>query len=187
MTREQANREIEQAQLAYTQFEVARQAGDEDAMLAQYRRALEHFRRALKLLPEDATDAIADVHNQLGSIFAGTEQLDKALGHFRRAIDNAATPHARGLYTFNLALALWDEGRHDDALKTARVALPDFEAAGALDRIVQVQHMVALIAVDLARFDEARQAAQLALGVASRLGVDDSAIRQLIQYIDGRS
>jgi tetratricopeptide (TPR) repeat protein len=120
--------------VAYERFQEARAAGRPEAeLLVQLKAALAAHNQALALLPPDAVDDLAVTHNQLGNIYDEAGDLDRALPHWREAIrfnemqDNF---YGAAQTRFNIALALAQAGRLEDARAYALAALRNYETYG---------------------------------------------------------
>jgi tetratricopeptide (TPR) repeat protein len=110
--------------------------------------ALQAYLTALDLLPPSAVKDLAAVHNQLGAIYRTAGDLDRALHHWREAIRRVESAgHLYGTATtqYNVALALQDAGRLDDALEYAQAALGNFETSGdrAQDKLQKTWQLIA--------------------------------------------
>jgi tetratricopeptide (TPR) repeat protein len=139
------------AQLGYVhweRFREARAAGrPEEDLLAHLNAALDAYQQALKLLPADAVDDLAVIHNSLGVIYNDGDQPEVALRHYQEAIrymEAAGNRYGAATIRGNVALALAGGGRLEDGLLWAQAALRDFqtyEDRAAAD-IAQTQQLI---------------------------------------------
>jgi tetratricopeptide (TPR) repeat protein len=87
----------------------------------------------LELIPADAVNDLAVSHNQLGTIYSYAGDLDRALSHFRDSIryeEQQGNLYGSSQTRFNVAVALADAGRIQDALAYAEAALRGFDSYG---------------------------------------------------------
>jgi hypothetical protein len=121
--------------VAYRRFLGARDAGAPDGELLDHlTAAAAAYREALELLPPNAVPDLAVAHNQLGVVYVDAGDLDTALGHYRESIryeEQAGNLYGAGQTRYNVALALAQAGRLEDARLYAQAALRDFESLGA--------------------------------------------------------
>jgi tetratricopeptide (TPR) repeat protein len=120
----------------------------EDELLRFANQALGFYHEALELLPPNAVNDLAVTHNQIGSTYDEVGNLDQALRHWRESIryeEVAGHHYGAGRTRYNIALALANHGRLDEALIYARAALADFEpyGAGAAADIEDAQRLIA--------------------------------------------
>jgi tetratricopeptide (TPR) repeat protein len=120
--------------IAYERFKDARAADrsvDECAgFLAEAARLYE---QALEICPETAVTDRGIIHNQLGNIYCGAGDIDRALQPYRKAIrdkEEVGDTFGAGETRYNVALALRDAGRLDDARDYAEAALANFQTFG---------------------------------------------------------
>jgi tetratricopeptide (TPR) repeat protein len=141
-----------QAQLglvAYERFNEARQAGEPEAVLAKHLNAALHaYQQALGMVPPDAVNERATIHNALGAIYRNAGQTEQAVAHYREAIrydEQAGNLYGAATTRYNVALAYAQAGRFEDALLFARAALANFEQFGpaAADRVERARGLVA--------------------------------------------
>jgi len=109
--------------------------------------ALEHYHRALDLLPADARSDLPVAHNQLGIIYRTIGRLDDALFHYQESIrlyDGCGDHYQAAMVRYNVAHALLPDGRDADALDYARAALQGLQCYGdrAQRDIDKVQAMI---------------------------------------------
>jgi tetratricopeptide (TPR) repeat protein len=121
--------------VAYKRFEEAKAAGQpEPAVLGFLNTAVSRYHKALKLLPPNAVDNLAIVHNALGAAYMdGAGDIDSALPHFRKAIryfEAADDLYHSALVRCNVASSLARNGRLADARDYAAAALRNFEQFG---------------------------------------------------------
>ncbi len=91
------------------------------------------YQQALELLPEHAAGDLATAHNALGDIYGAAGETDRALGHYRESIqqeERRGNRYGVGRARYNAASTLLGAGRRGDALRYARAALDDHQAAG---------------------------------------------------------
>ena len=73
--------------VAWERFREARAAGrPEEELLRHLNEAARLYHEALDLLPPDAVNDLAVTHNQLGAIYGDAGDLDRAVQHYREAI-----------------------------------------------------------------------------------------------------
>jgi tetratricopeptide (TPR) repeat protein len=120
--------------VARERFKEARAAGAPDAELLEHlNEAARLYHEALDLLPPDAVADLAVIHNQLGSTYGDAGDLDRALPHFRQAIqydEIQGNLHGAAQTRFNVAIGLLNADRRADALEYAEAALRGFESYG---------------------------------------------------------
>jgi tetratricopeptide (TPR) repeat protein len=108
------------------------------------------YQEALDLLPDDAVNDLAVVHNQLGAIHAEAGDLNTALSYYRKSAryeERRGDYYGAGQIRFNVAFVLRQADRFEDALLYAQTALRDFEQAGlgAATEIERAQELIAKI------------------------------------------
>ena len=141
--------------VAYKRFKEARTAKKPEKELKSHiNDALQYYNKALEMLPLNAVNDLAVVHNQLGLIYRNAGDLDRALSHYRDSIRYKEV--AGNLYDAagtrnNIALALIRSGRFVDALDYANAALRNYETygEGAMERIQETRNLIAQIEQDL--------------------------------------
>lgn len=120
--------------VAYERFEEARKAGrPKEEVLKYLNEALQQYHKTLKMLPKDAVDDMAVVHNQLGMIYSNAGEVDRALEHYREAIryrEMQGNLYGAGQIRYNVALNLVRGGRLAYALEYAKAALRNYESYG---------------------------------------------------------
>jgi tetratricopeptide (TPR) repeat protein len=125
---------VELGSVALKRFEDARVARrPEEELLVFLNYAARWYHQALELLPEDAVDDLAVVHNQLGYVYDEAGDLDRALPHFQKAIRYLEIQDdlfRASLTRYNVALALGSAGRFADALAYAEEALRGYASYG---------------------------------------------------------
>jgi len=145
---------------------VMAQLGHSKEALADYRKALEldpncasaHFNLAATLVREGdfagaeahyrqalPGRATAETHNGLGYVLAHQGRQDEAIAEFRTAVD--IDPHFSPAYN-NLAEALEQQGKLEDAAETYRRSLAELPSAGAYTALGRILR-------ELGRADEA--------------------------------
>jgi len=133
--------------VARERFRDSRAAGAFSEALAHLTSAAALYEDALETLPDDATDVLAAVHNQLGNTYRDGGKPETALAHYQRAImhqDNAGDRYEAGRARFNVAFMLANDDRMADALLYAQAALRDFEpyGANAADIVAATQQLI---------------------------------------------
>jgi tetratricopeptide (TPR) repeat protein len=120
--------------VAWERFKEARWAGQPDAARRDHlNTAAGFYQQALALLPPDAVADLAVSHNQLGNIYDGAGDLDRALRHYQEAIrydEVQGNLYGAAQTRNNVALALRGAGRLPDALLYAQAALRNWETYG---------------------------------------------------------
>jgi tetratricopeptide (TPR) repeat protein len=120
--------------VALMRFSEARAAGRLDEELFSYlNEAARLYDQALDLVPTDAVDDLAMIHNQLGVVYRNAGELDRAVQHYRESIhlkEQAGNLYSAAQTRFNVAIALGSAGRQADALDYAEAALRGFESYG---------------------------------------------------------
>jgi tetratricopeptide (TPR) repeat protein len=120
--------------LAYERFKhIFDAAGSEDEWLRYFDEAVSAYERALDLMPAGAVKEFAVIHNQLGALHTESGDSDAALAHYResaRYSEIAGDTYGAGQIRFNIAFALFQADRFDQALVYAKAALRDFEQLG---------------------------------------------------------
>jgi tetratricopeptide (TPR) repeat protein len=141
--------------VAYERFEEARKAGASNTELLRHiNQALKSYHEALDLLPENAVDDLAVVHNALGAIYGHAGDIDRAMTHCRESIrlqETQGNLYGAAQTRFNVAIALRSSGRLADARDYARAALENFKTYGdaAADEIQKTKELLARIEADL--------------------------------------
>jgi tetratricopeptide (TPR) repeat protein len=137
--------------VAWERFKEARAANQPTDQLTNHLNAAAQFyHQALDLTPPNAVDDLAVVHNQLGNIYQDAGDLDRALTHYRESIrykEGAGNLYGAALTRFNVALALRNAGRLDDALEYAQAALRNYSTFGdrAAEETQKTQRLIAAI------------------------------------------
>jgi tetratricopeptide (TPR) repeat protein len=96
--------------------------------------AVSLHRDALMQLPREQLLERAKVHNQLGSLFAISEEYSRAVNQFSRALrlhEQMGNIEGAGNVRMNIALALERAGRPEDAVPYAQAAIVDYRYLGA--------------------------------------------------------
>ena len=110
--------------------------------------AAQLYEQALEKIPETAITDRGVVHNQLGNIYSEARDIDRALQHYRQDIrycEEAGDQFGAGETRYNVALALRDAGRLDDARAYAEAALANYQPFGER-ATAQIQRTGRLIA-----------------------------------------
>jgi tetratricopeptide (TPR) repeat protein len=134
--------------VAWERFTEAKAAGKEKAVLVEHlNAALKFYQQALAMIPPDAVNDLAAIHNQLGNIYRDAEKMDAALHHYREAIryeEMQGNHYGAAKTRYNVALTLRDMGNLDDALLYARAAVEGFAryGAGAADMVALAERLV---------------------------------------------
>ena len=102
------------------------------------------------MLPSNAVDDLAVAHNALGAIFQQAGDLDRAVHHYRESIryeEIQGNLYGAAQTRFNVALALANAGRLEDALLYAQAALRNFATFGdrAAEMIQRTQGLIGQI------------------------------------------
>lgn len=132
-------------------FQQAQAANRPEAELFRFlNEAARLYREALRLLPPDAVDDLAVTHKQIGAVYADARDLDRALPHFRQAIqleEMQADLYDAALIRFSVAVHLLGAERRADALQYAEAALRGFESYGerAAEGLEGARGLIALI------------------------------------------
>jgi tetratricopeptide (TPR) repeat protein len=135
--------------VARERFKEAQAAGrSEEELLRHLNDAVQFYHQALDLLPPNAVDDLAVVHNQLGLTYYDAGDLNRALTHYRESIryeevqgDLYGAAQTRG----NVAITLANAGRLADAREYAYAALRNFQTYGdrAAEDIQKTQDLIA--------------------------------------------
>ncbi len=137
--------------VALERFDEARAAGaDETDLLAHLNAAADGYHRQLALIPETAVASLAVAHNQLGGIYEGAGDVDRAAHHWQESIRHALANDDRygaADPQFNMALMYAREGRFSDALAYGEAALCGYSEFGdrARDDIDKTQGLIEAI------------------------------------------
>lgn len=141
--------------VALRRFKEARTAGEaEEVLLGHLSESLDFYNQDLDLVPSNAVNDLAVVHNALGYIYDSVGGLERALQHYRDAVryyEAADDLYGVAKNHYNIALVLARAGRFPDALEYARAALHNYETFGdgAAADIQDTQNRIALIEKDL--------------------------------------
>jgi tetratricopeptide (TPR) repeat protein len=136
--------------VAYERFKEALTANQSEEILLQHvNEAIQYHHQALELLPENAVNDLAVIHNALGYIYRDVGDLEQAMYHYREAIrymEMAGNFYNAGKSRFGVAVALANANRLPDALEYARAALHNFqECHGAKELIQKTEMLIKLI------------------------------------------
>lgn len=112
--------------------------------------ALRLYHESLEVLPIDAVNELAVIHNDLGSLYGEVGDIDRSLHHLRKTLhfDEAhGELYGAALTRFNIANSLLRSGRQADALEYAEAALLGFESYGerAKEMIERTRGLIAEI------------------------------------------
>ena len=120
--------------VARMRFREARTADrPKEELLRHLNEAVRLYHEALDLLPADAVNELAVAHVQLGNTYSDAGDLDRTVSHYREAIqrfEQAGDLYNAAQTRFNVAIALLNTGRREDALEYAEAALRGFESYG---------------------------------------------------------
>lgn len=147
----QAKCKYQLGSVAYERFKEARAANKpEEELLRHLNDAVQSYHQGLDLLPANAVNDLAVVHNQLGSIYGDAGDLERGLSHYYEAIryfEGAGNLYDAGRARFNVAITLTNASRLDDALLYAQAALRNFATygEGAAADIQDTQGLIARI------------------------------------------
>ncbi|HEX3126093.1 MAG TPA: tetratricopeptide repeat protein, partial [Thermoanaerobaculia bacterium] len=149
----QIRRELGQVNcvLAYERFKEARAAKrPEEELLRYLNEAVGYYHEALELFPADAVNDLAVTHNALGVIYRSAGDLDRAVQHYREAVrrlEQGGDIFHAAQTRFNVAVALLNAGRRENALEYAEAALRGFEpyGEGAMKEIAETRRLIAAI------------------------------------------
>lgn len=118
--------------VAHERFRETRTSGKPEEEF--FRQAVKRYHETLALLPADAIDDLAVIHNALGTLYSDAGNFDRAVQHLREAVqhlEKAGNLYTAAITRFNVAVAFSDAGRRADALEYAEAALRGFEPYGA--------------------------------------------------------
>jgi tetratricopeptide (TPR) repeat protein len=122
-------------QLAFARFEDALQKRrPSEECLRFLRDAERHHQQALQLLPPTAIVERGVAHNSLGNVYLSAGDIDRALQQYQQDIrysEKAGDIFGAGQTRFNVASALLQAKRFDDARAYAEAALANFRSFGA--------------------------------------------------------
>jgi len=139
---------VKPGNLALDRFDKAQTAREPDSKLRDHlNTALAAYREALKLIPNDAVNDLARVHNQLGVRYRKAGDIKCALTHYRKAIHNyerVGNTFAAAQTRYNAARALYRSNRFEDAREYALVALKGFASFGvsAVNDVQDAQELI---------------------------------------------
>jgi tetratricopeptide (TPR) repeat protein len=125
--------------VALKRFLQAQANGPANESLQWISQAAVYYEQALNITPENAPRERALLHNQLGIVFAETEQLDTALRHFTESVhyyEAIHDPFEAGRTRSNAARALGLRNHFVDAREWARSALQDLQSCQNADQDV---------------------------------------------------
>jgi tetratricopeptide (TPR) repeat protein len=112
--------------------------------------AAQLYEQALTMFPKTDIVSLGITHNQLGIIYRAQGNIDRALHHFQRDIrycETAGDVFGAGQTRRNVALALLEAGRLDDARAYAEAALANYQTFGerAADNIRDIQQLFTVV------------------------------------------
>ena len=102
-------------------------------MLQHLQDAERFYLQGLDLTPSDAVNDLAVTHNQLGNIYGDAGDLDRSLSHWRESVrlkEIANNIFGAATTRRNVAIALAQADRLEDAREYARAALRNFQTFG---------------------------------------------------------
>ncbi|MDQ3704646.1 MAG: CHAT domain-containing protein [Chloroflexota bacterium] len=135
----------------YERFVEARKARRPNEELLLYLNvALQYNMQTLAVLPPWAIEGIAVAHNGLGNIYEAVNDLNKALMHWREAIQyKEASGNIYDVANIqeNVTVALARRGRFEEALVYGQAMLRNFQnlGPGAIDYVRKAQRLIAEI------------------------------------------
>jgi tetratricopeptide (TPR) repeat protein len=135
--------------VARERFKEARSAKrPEGEQLRHLNDALRFCHQALDLLPPNAVNDLAAIHNTLGVIYRHAGDLDRTLAHYRESIryqEMQGNLYGAAVTRFNVALTLTRAGRLADAREYATAALRNYQTYGdrAAEEIQRTQGLIA--------------------------------------------
>ena len=138
-------------QLGDVAFERSKEALTVEEPLPHLNNALQRYQQALDILPPDAVEDLAVLHERLGTItIMVTSDFDRASSHYREAIRYAEMQdniYGAAITRRKFAIALAFAGRFEGALDYARAALRNFKTygKGAAEEIQETQELITLI------------------------------------------
>lgn len=119
--------------------------------------ALRYYEELLRLFPPTALVERGVAHNQLGTVYSSLGDIDRGLQHYQQGIryaEQAGDIFRAGGTRFNVAIALLEAGRFDDARVYCKAALANFQTFGN-GAAKEVQKVEALLAdIDKAEADQ---------------------------------
>ncbi len=145
-------------QLGFVAFERFKEAHErerpQEEFLAHLNEAESCYQQALEHFPVDAVDELAVTHNQLGMIYSTVGNVKRTVAHLRDAIrylEKQGDVYKASKARFNVAVALANAGRPQDALEYAKAALRGFESydESAADMIQRTRQLIERIRQDL--------------------------------------
>lgn len=131
---------------------------------AYYRSALEHYRETGQLV------RVGIVLTNLSLLLRYMGQLEEAVAAGREAVSLASGPLYEATATGNLAFALAETGRAEEALAMVQETEPTIMQLGNPNYIIEYRRAVATILVQLGRAEEARDLLLTALREAEERG-----------------
>jgi tetratricopeptide (TPR) repeat protein len=140
--------------VAYERFLEARDAKQSDEeLLRQLNAALRYYMQGLALVPADAVHDLAVTHNHFGTIYnvAGSDEyFGRALHHWEESIrywEVQGDLYGAAQVKYNVALALAQRGRFEEALLYAGAALRNYTefGPGAAAEVQETQELIAAI------------------------------------------
>lgn len=137
----------------------AKEAGEPEAVrLSHLDAAARLYHEALDMLPENAINDLAVMHNQLGNTYGNLADFDRALRHWREAIrykEMSGDEYEAAMIRHNVGMSFMLAGRGAEALEYARAALRNFETFGdrAAANIKKAQELIEWIESQYAEGD----------------------------------
>jgi tetratricopeptide (TPR) repeat protein len=137
--------------VTFEQFKEARASSkSEKELLKHINTALKYINMALEITPSNAVDRFAVDHNMLGLIYENAGAIEQAVSHYNQSIryqEMQGNYYGAALTLENIAIALAQAGRHQDAIDYEKAALKNFEHYGerAADRIEKAKGLIELI------------------------------------------
>ena len=112
--------------------------------------AVQFYHQALDLLPSNAMDDLGVTHTLLGNTYDDAGDLDRALSHYREAIRHyevATNEYEAARTRRNIAIALVQAGRLDEALLYAQAALRNYATygEGAAEEMQETRELIETI------------------------------------------
>jgi len=109
--------------------------------------AIEFYQQALNLLPPNATNDLAVMHNQLGLVYWESGNSELALLHYRESMryeEMQGNLFGAALTRQNIAIVLAQSGRLADAMDYARAALRGFSTfgQGVTEELQRIQELI---------------------------------------------
>lgn len=103
--------------------------GDSYREAKQYDKALDYYQKAIAMDPSNA-----DLHNNMGSIYADTGKIEEAQAEFQKAAE--LNPAGAGKVYYNLGVVMYNKGKMDEAATALKKSVeldPNFADAYYLE------------------------------------------------------